>query len=333
MDLFLNHDKSEVICIDEPSKSSMLSLSGSFRIVEPAVATLLGSPIGGNESLDLVWRLKLNQLETLGSRLEQLQAHDAICLLKNALAIPKILYVLRTSPSFISSLLSTFNRVLRALLESICNIRLTDLSWIQTSLPVNMGGLGMRSVTTLAPSAFLASAAGTSSIALALLPPTFPFAPCPHKAEALRLWGSSSGSIDQPTGSSASVQKAWDRPVVRALASNLLSSATDSITRARLLASQQKESGAWLSAPPISTLGLRMDNDTIRVAVGLRLGSALCHPHDCALCGASVSETGIHALCCRRSQGRLPRHAHLNDIVKRAMACRHPLYLGTTGAL
>jgi hypothetical protein len=61
---------------------------------------------------------------------------------------------------------------------------------------------------------------------------------------------------------------------VRALASNLLSSATDSITRARLLASQQKESGAWLSAPPpISTLGLRMGNDTIRVAVGLRLGS------------------------------------------------------------
>ena len=248
--LFLNHDKSEVICIDEPSKSSMLSLSGSFRIVEPAVATLLGSPIGGNESLDLVWRLKLNQLETLGSHLEQLQAHDAICLLKNALAIPKILYVLRTSPSFILSLPSTFDGVLRALLESICNIHLTDLSWIQASLPVNMGGLGMRSVITVAPSAFLASAAGTSSIALALLPPTFPFAPCPHKPEALRLWRSRSGSIDQPTGSSASVQKAWDTPVVRALASNLLSSATDSITRARLLASQQKESGAWLSAPP-----------------------------------------------------------------------------------
>ena len=317
--LSLNHDKSEIICIDDASKSSMLSLSGSFRIVEPAEATLLGSPIGGDESLDLVWRSKLNQLETLGSRLEQLQAHDAICLLKNALAIPKVLYVLRTSPSFTSSLLGAFDGVLRALLESICNIRLSDLGWIQASLPVNIGGLGIRSVTTLAPSAFLASAAGTSSIALALLPPTFPSLPCPHRAEALRLWKSSSSLADEPTGSSAGTQKAWDGPVVSALASNLLSSAADPITRARLLASQQKESGAWLSAPPISAVGLRMDNDTIRVAVGLCLGSALCHPHDCAHCGASVSERGIHALSCRKSQGRLPRHAHLNDIVKRAM--------------
>ena len=34
------------------------------------------------------------QLETLGSFLEQLQAHDVICRLRNALAIPKVLYVL-----------------------------------------------------------------------------------------------------------------------------------------------------------------------------------------------------------------------------------------------
>ena len=115
----------------------------------------------------------------------------------------------------------------------------------------------------------------------------------------------------------------------------LLSSAPDSITRARLLASQQKGSSTWLSAPAISALGLRMDNDTIWVAVGLRLGSALSHPHDCANCGASVTETGIHALCCHRSQGRLLRHAHLNDIVKRAMhdLCRYPMHLGATGPL
>ena len=93
----------------------------------------------------------------------------------------------------------------------------------------------------------------------------------------------------------------------------------DSINKARLLASQQKESGAWLSAPPVSALGLRMDNNTIRIAVGLRLGTALCLPHDCSQCGARVDETGVHALSCRRSQGRLPRHSSLNDIVKRAL--------------
>ena len=90
--LFLNHDKSEIICNDEPTRSSMLSLSPSLSIVEPSRATLLGAPIGGLESLNQFWRTKIGKLETLGNRLEQLQSHDAICLLQHALAIPKVLY-------------------------------------------------------------------------------------------------------------------------------------------------------------------------------------------------------------------------------------------------
>ena len=124
--------------------------------------------------------------------------------------------------------------------------------------------------------------------------------------------------MDPPTGNATGTQKAWDRPLTVASASSLISEASP-IARARLLASQQKEAGAWLTAPPLSALGLRMDNDSIRVAVGLRLGSALCIPHDCALCGAQVDETGVHTLSCRKSKGRLPRHSYLNDIIKRAL--------------
>ena len=54
------------------------------------------------------------------------------------------------------------------------------------------------------------------------------------------------------------------------------SHALDPRDRARLLASAAKESGAWLNVLPISSLGLRMDDDTVRVAVGLRLGAPLC---------------------------------------------------------
>ena len=100
------------------------------------------------------------------------------------------------------------------------------------------------------------------------------------------------------------VQKAWDRPVTSALAANLITRANP-IARARLLASQQKESGAWLNAPLVSAFGMRMDNNIIQIAVGLRLGSALCLPHDCAQCGARVDKTGIHALSCQGSQGSL----------------------------
>ena len=50
---------------------------------------------------------------------------------------------------------------------------------------------------------------------------------------------------------------------------------------ARLFAVSTKESGTcnWLRALPVSALGLRMDDNTMRVSVGLHLGTAICGPH------------------------------------------------------
>ena len=64
-------------------------------------------------------------------------------------------------------------------------------------------------------------------------------------------------------------------------------------TRARLLAVASKEAGAWLTALPISSLGLRMDDEVVRIAVGLRLGVALCVAHCCQHCGSDVDEMEI----------------------------------------
>ena len=50
-------------------------------------------------------------------------------------------------------------------------------------------------------------------------------------------------------------------------------------------------SGDWLHAIPISSCGLRLDNEAVRVAVGLRLGAKLCEPHACP-CGAKVDPEG-----------------------------------------
>lgn len=66
-----------------------------------------------------------------------------------------------------------------------------------------------------------------------------------------------------------------------------------------------------------------MDDNTIRVAIGLRLGTAICGAHLCHLCGAEVDSLGRHALSCRRSAGRHQRHQALNDIIKRGLAAAH----------
>ena len=89
--------------------------------------------------------------------------------------------------------------------------------------------------------------------------------------------------------------------------------------RARLLAASSPNSGAWLGATPLPSIGLHLDNPTVQVGVALRLGVPICEPHLCR-CGRLVDGLGHHGLSCRYSEGRQPRHTNLNDVVKRALA-------------
>lgn len=89
-----------------------------------------------------------------------------------------------------------------------------------------------------------------------------------------------------------------------------------------------KESGAWLNALPVASLGLRLDNEVVRIAVGLRLGLPLCRPHRCTNCEVEVNDQGTHGLSCRFSKGRHLRHGAVNDVVKRSLeAAKIPAHL------
>lgn len=92
----------------------------------------------------------------------------------------------------------------------------------------------------------------------------------------------------------SSHQKMWDLQRNQARADTLLSHANDPVTRARLLAVSVRRS-------PISSLGLRMDDKTVRVAIGLSLGSRHCQPHVCVQYGLDVDELPTHGFSCRRS--------------------------------
>ena len=61
-----------------------------------------------------------------------------------------------------------------------------------------------------------------------------------------------------------------------------------------------------------------MEDDAIRVAVGLRLGASLCEPHQCT-CGYMVNTRGNNGLSCKRSARRNLRHNYINDLVYRAL--------------
>ena len=77
-----------------------------------------------------------------------------------------------------------------------------------------------------------------------------------------------------------SIQKDWDRPLIDFLAYLVLENAETLRDRARILGSVQ-ESGAWLHSLPSPQLGLFLDDNAVRIAIGLRLGTQLCQPHTC----------------------------------------------------
>ena len=115
--------------------------------------------------------------------------HDVLLLLRNIyVTISQLLYLLRTSPSFLSPTLKVYDDVLRSVVGMIANTRLDDNAWNQASLPVKAGGLGIRSTVQLAPLAFLSSAAASADLVRHILPSCFGPQDLLHVDSTLASW-------------------------------------------------------------------------------------------------------------------------------------------------
>ena len=89
--------------------------------------------------------------------------------------------------------------------------------------------------------------------------------------------------------------------------------------RASFLAAASRHIGDWLFALPILACGLKLDDEAVRVAVGMRLCLNICVPHQCR-CGAQVDVLGVQSLICKQAPGKSVRHHALNDVVARAFS-------------
>jgi hypothetical protein len=240
-------------------------------------------------------------------------------LLTKCFAVPKITYLLRTTPAFLRrELLMDIDSTFRRTLERITNVKMDDTTWQQASLPVAVGGLGIRSVNDIALPAYCSSLHATRHLVEAILHGTgaanLPFL---QAESALELYGQLPGA-EMPIGTERNHQRRWDEPLVLHRQRLLLEDTQTVHDRARLLAVAERESGRWLHAVPSPQLGTYLDNESLRIAVALRLGSDMCVPHAC-ICGQPVSSTGRHGLACKRSLGRHPRHHALNETIRRAL--------------
>jgi len=85
----------------------------------------------------------------------------ALILLCASFSAPRVWHLLRCSPSVDAQGPENFDSLLRTALSQITNSTLSDSQWLQASLPIKSGGLGIRRISLLALPAFLASAAST----------------------------------------------------------------------------------------------------------------------------------------------------------------------------
>ena len=206
--LHLSHQKSEVVWTKFVAVNLTLSAIPGAQVVDPASATLLGSPIRDTASITSVINDKIHHLTIMGERLQHLTMQNAL-LLRNSYLTHRIL-------------------------PPCCQLK--ELPWVE---------------------------------------------------EATKRW-SKDLDLPPPSDPASHHQKTWDAHRVSATADTLLKQAPNAVTCFHLLAASAKESGAWLNALPISSLGLCMDNNTVRVAVGLHLGSTRCQPHTCHYCGVQI---------------------------------------------
>ena len=220
--LVLNISKSEVISHNKSSVSSLLSSLPDLQFIAIEHAQLLGSPLG-SAAMHLCLQEQLHRLELIGERLSHLSMHDAITILRHSFSIPKLLYILRTSPAFSSSSLESWDNLLRSIVSRIINIRFEqdDSSWCQASLPINHGGLGFRSCSSLAP-----SADGASELMQKLLPPHLQTATYLSKDRALTAWKDALPA-NTPLPNNMKHQKSWDLPIIQLHLHSLLTRCVD----------------------------------------------------------------------------------------------------------
>ena len=83
-------------------------------------------------------------------------------------------------------------------------------------------------------------------------------------------------------------------------------------------AHQSKFESEWLNVVSCKNRGLKLDNQQLRISIGLRLGDNICVAHTCHR-GKRVKRDALHGLSCTKNAGHSSRHATLNSLIKQML--------------
>jgi hypothetical protein len=104
----------------------------------------MSAPLVGMRNVDQAMVAKLHELRCLSGRLASLNTHDALFLLENC---------------YTRQLLSEYDDVMQAALQSVISVSISDEAWNQATLPLAKGGIRVHRARQIAFPGFLSSIA------------------------------------------------------------------------------------------------------------------------------------------------------------------------------
>ena len=114
------------------------------------------------------------------------------------------MYLLRSSPTFQHpDLLADFDDCLKSCATDICNASFNDICWIQATLPIRLGGIGLRHFSDIALPACLTSISACRYLMYLIALPNS----IPHALESCTgVWSSTNSSLQE----NPNLQRQWD---------------------------------------------------------------------------------------------------------------------------
>ena len=147
---------------------------------------------------------KLSIFKGMTEKLSLLDRHLAYFLLKNCFSMQKLMYLLRSSPtSQHPDLLVDFDNCTMSCATYICNASFDDIGWIQATLPIRLGGIGLRRASDSAPPAYLVSISASRSLISEITQPDN----IPRALDScFDVWSSTNQSLPE----NLNLQRQWD---------------------------------------------------------------------------------------------------------------------------
>lgn len=225
--------------------------------------TLLGSPIT-EEATESIIKSKANMISRLTKRLLKLHPHDGFYLLQKCWNTQLLNHILRTAPCFkFLEQLQEIDSIIEDCLSSLCNIKINKDTWIHASLPIKMGGIGVRSAADIAIPAYLSSLNVSTQNCNALLANSnnnWKQQLETQKNECKESLETQGFLLDQEHLNSKK-QKDIDLELCKVRQSNLCQQSNHSSKIIQACSSTY--ASAWLSAMPVSKLGLKLTKDQL----------------------------------------------------------------------